>query len=516
MAGNSITMNKLRTVIRLHTEGKSKRFISDYLRLSRNTVKKYINRFISIRLSFEELEELSDTELESLLVKVKKKVVSPQEEALHTYFKYAEKELKRTGVTRFQLWYEYDQQHPNIIGRSTFYEKFKNWQLQSCVQPTMHMDHKAGDKLYIDYAGKTLQIVDFETGELQKVQFFVAVLGASQLTYAEATLSQKKHDFIQSIENSLHYFGGVPKAIVPDNLKSAVTKSDRYEPQINDTLLDFSEHYDTTVLAARPRRPKDKSLAEITVKILYTRIYSPLRNEVFHSLKELNQAIREKLDLHNRTCFSRRAYSRRLLFEEIEAHTLGILPQERFEIKKQTLVKVIMNGHVCLGEDKHYYSVPYQYIGKKVKIVYSTKSVEIFYKYNRIAVHPRVKSQFNYSTIKEHLASAHQFMTDWTPQRFMSWAASIDRIVEIYISKVLEKKKHPEQAYKVCMGILSLQKKVGEERLVGACQRALDYELHGYRPILNILEKGLDRLDNEERQENLPSHENIRGKDYYQ
>jgi len=218
MAGTSITMNKLRTVIRLHTEGKSKRFISDYLRLSRNTVKKYINRFISIRLSFEELEELSDTELESLLIKVQKKVVSPRDEALHTYFKYAEKELKRVGVTRFQLWYEYYQKYPNAIGRSTFYEKFKNWQLQSCVQPTMHMDHKAGDKLYIDYAGKTLQIVDFETGEQQKVQFFVAVLGASQLTYAEATLSQKKHDFIQSIENSLHYFGGVPRAIVPDNL----------------------------------------------------------------------------------------------------------------------------------------------------------------------------------------------------------------------------------------------------------------------------------------------------------
>jgi len=516
MAGTSITMNKLRKVIRLHTEGKSKRFISDYLRLSRNTVKKYINRFISSRLSFEELEALSDTELEALLLKSEEKVLSPREEALYAYFKYAEKELKKTGVTRFQLWYEYYQQHPGGVGRSTFYEKFKNWQLKSCMQPTMHMDHKAGDKMYIDYAGKTLQVVDPNTGEEQEVQFFVAVLGASQLTYAEATFTQKKHDFIQSIENALHYFGGVPKAIVPDNLKSAVTKSDRYEPQINDTLLDFSEHYETTVLPARARKPRDKSLVEITVKILYTRIYSPLRNEVFQSLKELNQAVREQLDVHNRTCFSGRGYSRKLLFEEIEAHALGILPQERFEIKKQTLVKVIMNGHVCLGEDKHYYSVPYQYIGKKVKIIYSTKTVEIFYKYNRIAVHLRVKSQFNYSTIKEHMASTHQFMTDWTPQRFISWAASIDQYVEVYIARVLEKKKHPEQAYKICMGILSLQKKVGTERLSGACQRALDYDLYGYKPIQNILEKGLDRLDNDQEQEHLPSHDNIRGKNYYQ
>jgi len=166
------------------------------------------------------------------------------------------------------------------------------------------------------------------------------------------------------------------------------------------------------------------------VKILYTRIYSPLRNETFHSLEELNEAVWEKLEVHNSTCFTGRAYSRRALFDEIEAHTLGVLPQERFEIKKQSIVKVIMNGHVCLGEDKHYYSVPYQYIGKKVKLIYSNKTVEIYYKYERIASHLRVKSKFNYSTKKEHLASHHQFMTDWTPQRFISWAAAImDRLV---------------------------------------------------------------------------------------
>jgi transposase len=360
-----------------------------------------------------------------------------------------------------------------------------------------------------------MEIVDQHTGELKAVQFFVAVLGASQLTYAEVSESQKKADFIASVENALHYFGGVPKAIVPDNLKSAVTKSNRYEPDINDTFLDFSDHYDTTVLPARSRKPKDKSLVELAVKILYTRVYSPLRNEVFHSIDELNGAILEQLDHHNKACFTGRAYSRRALFEEIEAHTLGVLPQDRFEIKKQSIVKVIMNGHACLGEDKHYYSVPYQYIGKKVKILYSKKTVEIFYKYERIAVHPRVKSRFNYSTINEHLASTHQFMTEWTPQRFINWGNNIHEYVGIYIARILERKKHPEQAYKSCMGVLSLEKKVGRQRLTGACQRALDYELYGYKPVLNILEKGLDKLDENNEDKGLPAHDNIRGKDYY-
>jgi transposase len=515
MAGKPITMNKLRKAITLHTEGKSKRFISSYLHLSRNTVKKYLGRFLKLRLTADELVKLSDSELESLIVLSEEKGSSPGNDALRSFFIYAEKELKRTGVTRLQLWQEYRFQYPEGIGRSTFYEHFKNWQLQSS-RPTMHMDHKAGDKMYIDYAGKTLEIVNPDTAEVEQVQFFVAVLGASQLTYAEASQSQKKHDFIKSVENALHYFGGVPKAIVPDNLRSAVTKSDRYEPTINDTFLDFSDHYETTVLPARIRAPKDKSLVEIAVKILYTRVYSPLRNEIFHSLDELNEAVREQLDAHNRACFSGRGYSRRALFDEIEAHTLSILPQERFEMKRQTVVKVIMNGHVCLGEDKHYYSVPYQYIGKKVKLVYSTTTVEIFYKYNRIASHPRIKSQFNYSTIKEHLATSHQFMTDWTPQRFISWAATIDEDVELYIAKVLEKKKHPEQAYKSCMGILSLLKKVGNERLIAACQRALDYERYNYKTIQNILERGLDKLNENNHEKELPSHDNIRGRNYYQ
>ena len=313
----------------------------------------------------------------------------------------------------------------------------------------------------------------------------------------------------------MHYFGGVPAAIVPDNLKSAVTKSNRYEPTLNETFLDFSEHYGTTVLPARAYKPRDKSLVEGAVKILYTRIYSILKEQQFFDLKSLNQSILILLEKHNNANMTGRPYSRRQLFEELERDQLCLLPQQYYEVRKQALVTVLNNGHVILGEDKHYYSVPYQYIRKKVKILYSAKNVEIFYGYGRIAVHPRVKSPHHYSTLAEHMASTHRFATEWTPQRFIDWAASIDQDVKVLITNILNKKQHPEQAYKSCMGILSLTKKVGKERLVKACGKSLEYGIYNYMMVQNILDRGLDQMEEEQQEESIPSHKNIRGSNYY-
>ncbi len=517
MAAKPIDMSRLRKVLKLHVQGKSKVFISNYLRLSRNTVKKYIKQFIGLNITFDDLSGLSDVELEELFIKSQQIDLSPKLKSLYGFFPYVEKELKKTGVTKGLLWEEYKIKYPEGVQSTQFCEHYNRWNKHVNVKPVMRIVHKAGDKLYVDYAGKTLQIVDPDTGEIIDVQFFVATLGASQLTYAEATMSQKKEDFITSVENAIHYYQGVPQAIVPDNLKSAVTKSNRYEPTVNETFLDFSEHYGTTILPARAYKPRDKSLVEGAVKILYTRIYSALRNEAFHSLKALNQAVWIELEKHNKAKFTGKAYSRRDLFDEIEADKLSLLPQDRFEIKRQTIATVMMNGHVLLSEDKHYYSVPYSYIRKKVKLLYSIKTVEIYHKYNRIAIHPRIKSPFNYSTIKEHLASTHQFMTEWTPQRFINWGANIDKNVEYIIIKILEKKQHPEQAYKSCMGVLSLAKKVGNERLTNACERALEYGVYNYKAVKNILEKGLDKIESEQnKEEQTPKHNNIRGKEYYQ
>jgi len=517
MAGKTIDMSKLRKVIKLYVGGKSKVFISTYLGLSRNTVKKYIKQFNGLKVTFEELDRLSDLDLDELFNLPQENELSPKMHDLERFFPRVEKELKKTWKTLKILWEDYKIKYPDGFQRTQFTVYYNRWSKRINAKASMHMSHKAGDKMFVDYAGKTLEIIDRESGEVIEVEFFVAILGASQLTYAEASMSQKKEDFVESVENALLFFGGVPQAIVPDNLKSAVTKSHRYEPTINETFLDFAEHYGTTILPARSYRPKDKALVEGAVKILYTRIYSVLKDQQFFSLKSLNSAIKTLLEKHNTSNLTGKAYSRIELFEELERAELKELPVERFEIRKQAIVTVMNNGHILLSEDRHYYSVPYIYIRKKVKVLYTEKAVELYSVYNRIAVHPRIKSPHNYSTIKDHLATTHQFMTEWNADRFISWAESIDSNVKLLIIEILNKKQHVEQSYKSCIGVLSLAKKVGNERLSKACEMALDYRIYNYKIVENILEKGLDNLieNNENQDETLPNHPNIRGNTYY-
>jgi hypothetical protein len=378
------------------------------------------------------------------------------------------------------------------------------------------MNHKSGDKMYVDYAGKTLSIIDKETGEIKSVQFFVAILGASQYTYAEASMSQKKEDFVTSVENAMRFFKGTPAAIVPDNLKSAVIKSSRFEPTINETLADLAEHYQTTILPTRSYKPRDKSLVEGAVKILYRRIYANLKDNHFLNLEELNQRIWDLLDSHNSKKLTGRPYSRLEVFLEDEKDKLRPLPQERFEIKYQSFATIMQNGHVQLSQDKNYYSVPYQYLKKKAKLLYTKTTVEIYYKYNRIAIHARNHKPYVYTTNPEHLASTHQFVAQWSASRFIDWANSIDHYVGEYIVQIIESRNHPEQAYKSCLGILTFEKKVGRERLINACKRALDFKIYSFKTIQNILENHLDSIDFEQELElELPSHANIRGKHYF-
>ena len=379
------------------------------------------------------------------------------------------------------------------------------------------MVHKAGDKLFVDFAGEKLQVVNKNTGEITEVEVFVGVLGCSQRTYAEACYTQQKEEFITACENAMHYLGGVPQAIVSDNLRSAVTKSDRYEPTLNETFEDFGDHYQTNMLPARAYRPQDKSLVEGAVKILYTRIYAQMEEGAFTSLQQLNEAIWMHLDQHNDTKMKGRPYSRNQKFIELEKHTLQPLPLMRYEFKRRAIVTVMKNGHVCLNEDKHYYSVPFKYIGKKVKIFYSRTTVEIFYLLDRIAIHQRIRSPYNYTTLNDHMASTHRFVAEWSAEKFISWAESIDPDVKLLIEKVLDKKQHPEQAYKSCIGILHMVGKVGKQRLINACKRALEYGYYNYKTVQSILDKGLDQYNEEEKDQNeMPLHDNIRGKEYYQ
>jgi len=413
------------------------------------------------------------------------------------------------------LWEAYHDQYPDGFKMTAFYRHYNLW--KKCVHPSMHMAHKAGDKMFVDYTGEKLQVVDPESGEVKMMEVFVAILGASQLTYVEAVESQRVEDFIGCCENALHYFGGAPNAIVPDNLKSAVIKSNRYEPKLNENFEAFADYYGMTVLPARAYKPKDKALVEGAVKIAYIRIFASLPQKLPTSLIELNERIHALLATHNRMSFKGRNYSRQEQFDELEKITLQPLPEKRFELRSSSVATVMKNGHVCLGADKHYYSVPYGYISKKVRVLYSKSMVEFFFRYECIASHPRVRSAHNYTTDPLHMATQHQVLAEWNPDYFLAQARSISKEVEFYIAQVLHKKPHPEQAYKSCQGILSFAKRVGHERLIKACQRAHAYGLYHFRAIDDILQRRLDLFDLEEdRQLPMPDHENIRGKNYYQ
>ena len=516
MANKTIAMTKVRQILGYHNQGTPLKEICRLSGVSRNTVKRYIRQFIVEEFIWEELERKSDYELDSLFANLTDIRADPRLEQLHELLPVLEKKLKRRGYTLTRLWEEYKAGFPDGYGHTQFFKYYRQYANQ--VKPVMHIEHKAGDKMYIDFAGKKLHIIDQVSGEVTEVEVFAAVLGCSQLTYVQATTSQKKEELIRCCENALHYFGGVPKAVVPDNLKSAVIKSSKYEPVINESFAAFAEHYGIAVIPARAYRPKDKSLVEGAVKISYRRIYANLDQRTFHSLDELNEAIAEQLELYNNKQFSHRNYSRRQLFEEIELETLQPLPVYRFEIMECKSVTVMKNGHVNLSVDKHYYSVPYQHIGRKVKLYFNAERVDVFSHYERIASHVRDQRRFHYTTNAEHLASTHRYLSDWSPEKFIREAEAISPIVKQFIEAVLENKSHPEQAYKSCAGILHLQRKVGKDRLSQACGRALEYQIYTYPIIVSILEKQMDRhaIQDPENTEEMPEHDNIRGSEYYQ
>lgn len=508
----------IREIIRMKDNGLSNSRISKSLGKSRTTVVKYLESIESSGISLKELLELKTDDLSELF-----EVPNPLSPAnrdqihkdLYSFFPYMEKELKRTGVTRQILWKEYKTKYPEGVMYSQFCEHYNKWNRKSeGYMPTVH---KAGEKLFIDYAGKKLHVIDKETGEIKPVEVFVATLGASQYTYVEASFSQQIPDFINSVQNCLHFFGGVPACIIPDNLKSAVTKSNKYEPHVNEQFACFASHYNTSVMPARALKPKDKSLVEGAVNITYTRIHAVLRDKEFYSLTELNLAIKELLEAYNKTPFQKKQSSRTGLFFEIEKDALNPLPVERYELRDYKMATVQKNCHVFYSADKNYYSVPHAYIGKKVKLILTQNTVEIYHNQTRIALHGRSRKAYAYVTVKGHMPVSHTYNTDWNPEYFLTWAAKIGASVKESIEKILQRKQYPEQNYKSCVGILNLATKTGKERLENACKRALSYDAVGYNQIKNILEKGLDK---EEEQPDLfnvsiSNHDNIRGSKYY-
>ena len=513
MANHPIHMKQLRQVLRLYVSGHSKRSIATKLQLSRNTIRKYIQHFHDLRLTSDDLHSLTDLELSKLFTRHVTEELNPRLSALRKLFPYMDKELRKVGVTKTLLWHEYLEKHPDGYRFTQFCRYYHRWKKR--VDPTIHIHYRAGDKMLVDYAGKKLELIDPDTGEVEKVEVFIATLGSSQYTYIEATRSQKKEDFIGSCERALRFFRGVPKAIVTDNLKSAVTKSDRFEPILNEDFADFADHYQTTILPTRAYRPKDKALVEGMVKIAYRKVYAPLRNTTFHHLEDLNRELSRLTLSLNRSVLSGRDYSREDLYLELDLPALLPLREAPFELKTYVMATVQQNCHVQLSCDKHYYSAPYKHIGKKVKIAYTSQEVRIYHKYELIAIHKRTRSPHNYTTLAEHLPSKHRQMVKWSPEFFIERARKTGKSTLRLVQRILEKKQYPEQAYKSCVGVLSLEKKVGTARLNKACELACEHQRYSYKHVLQILEKGMDQLQASDPSKPLPKHDNIRGGKYF-
>ncbi len=522
MARKRISMKKMREVIRLKMSNDfSDRQIARALNISRPVVAKYWKGFLSSGLKFEQIETMADSKLLQILEK--RPVVQNQKcdkyKKLAENFPYLLKELKSKGVTLDLLWDEYKLKHSGGYQYSQFCYHFQVWRNASEVG--MHIEHKAGDKMFVDYTGTKLAIIDPKSGKETPVEVFVAILGASDLTYVEATPSQEKEEWIRSNERAFWYFGGVSAAIVPDNLKSAVNRSNRYEPEINPTFDDFAEHYGTFIVPARVRKMRDKALVENAVKLVYQRIYAPMRNRVFYCLEELNETIWGLLDGHNNKNFQRLDFSRRELFEQVEKSALKPLPKERYPIKTTKWATVGFNYHVELRDDRHYYSVPYYLRQKGVKtkarMVYDERIVAIYYDNIRIAQHKRDRRPNEYTTLPEHMPPEHRFYAEWSPERLCRWAKSIGEEVEQVIEKVLKSRKHPEQAFRVCLGILSLAKKYTPQRLNKACAKANRFGTYSYKRIESMLKLGVEEEQQQEFEfvSSIPDHENIRGSQYY-
>ena len=513
MSNKPIKMNKLRQIIRLYCQGTGIKTIHGMVGTSRNTIKKYVRIWNGLDIDFEAFSAKSDSELSIIFTTPVAKIhSSPRMQELEPLLPELCKRLKKKGMTRELLYKEYLERYPDGYSRSSFNNAIHTY-LQ-LARPVMHVEHKAGDKMYIDFAGSKLKVGQGEAA--RDVEVFVAILGCSQLTYVEAVDSQRKEDLILACQNALRYFGGVPKAIVPDNLRSAVTRGSKYEAVLNDEFAAFAEHYGVTIVPARVYKPRDKSLVEGAVKLIYRSIYTRLEGHRFDTLVSLNESILPALEMHNNKPFSGRSYSRREQFEEIEREALSALNPIDYQVHKQVMVTVMKNGYIRLGEDIHYYSVPYTYIGKKVKILYTTALVKVYYQYTMIACHERIRSKYHYTTNEDHLASQHRFLTEWSPEKFIQQAQAIHEDVALYISKVLELKPYPEQAYKSCSGILSFSRRVGAERLTNACRWAMNLSQYNYPVIEEILRKRLDQLQAEEELTEIPPHNNIRGREYYQ
>lgn len=511
MAQKPIAMEQLKQILQLRSDGIGSREIARCIGISRNSVRKYLSLLnTDQQLGNEELaaRAYSNDSLELDAERLRQ---------LTAHFSTAGTELSKTGVTRQLLWQEYLAQHPDGYSYSRYCHHLSQYLKNRDL--SMHLEYQAADMIMIDFAGKKQHYIDAATGERVVCEVFVAILPFSGLIFCQAVHSQQTADFIHCINAMLKFYGGVPATILCDNLKTAVTRPDRYEPQFTDICQQLSEHYNTTFSATRPYSPRDKAMVERAVNIVYTHVYAPLRNRDFSSLQVLNAAMQEQLILLNNKPYKNTPFSRWYFFEQQECSLLKVLPSEPFSSKKVVTLTVQRNYHVQLTEDHRYYSVPYQHVGKKVKVLYDNRVIEVYLDHERIALHVRKNHNKAYTTLAEHMPPHHQRMHQikgFNRDDLLTQASRIGKSTLEAATLMLQNSIYIEQNYKACFGMLMLNKKYGAARLEAACTRALQGSRVNYSMIKNILERGLDKQLTLPDAPPLPDHDNIRGKDHYQ
>jgi transposase len=516
MSALPLSMRKLKELLRLKYEaGLSQRQIARALNLSLGVVNKYLHAAEAAGITCPLPDDLNEAQL-------RRRLFPPDASPPETYyapvdFAAMHQELKQKGVTKQLLWEEYAEANPdNHYSRSQFFFHYQLWQAR--LKLSMRQTHRAGEKMFVDYAGQPVPIINATTGEINQAQIFVAVLGASNYTYAEATFSQRLHDWIGSHVRAFEFFEGVTQLIIPDNLKSGVTRADRYEPILNRSYQEMLAHYSTAALPARPQKPRDKAKVEFGVQLVQRWILARLRNRTFFSLADLNHSIREPLTLLNQKPFRKLPGSRRSQYEALDRPALLPLPATAYEFAEWKLGRAHVDYHVEVYG--HYYSVPHALRGRQLDVRITATTVEFFHHNQRVASHSRSDRLGGHTTIPDHMPSHHRAHSEWNPERFLNWAVEIGSHTRDFVRSLIESRKHPELAYRSCLGLLSLAKTYTPQRLEAACQRALALGTLRQTSVRSILERGLDSQplpDTQAEEAATPLvHENLRGAAYYQ
>ncbi len=503
-------MRKLKDVLRLRlTAGLSNRKIALITGIGKTAVSKHVSRAKELGLDWPKVEAMREEAIEALLYPTPKEPKSGG--PVMPDWNEVAKELRRKGVTKQLLWEEYKEDHEETAySYSRYCELYAGW--KGGIEPVMRFEHAAGEKCFVDYSGQTLTVVDPETGESRQAEVFVATLGASNYTFVDVTWSQKSEDFLASHQRAVEFFGGVPRIFVLDNLRSGVTKPDWYEPLLNRSYEDLINHLGAVAIPARVRKPRDKAKAENGVLQVERRVLAPLRNEILVGLENARTRVLERLDELNDRPFQKMAGSRSSVFAELDAPALQSLPKIRWVPTEWKDAKVHIDYHIEVN--RHLFSVPYQYIGEVLDVKVTPNLVEIFRKGRPVASHRR--SRKRYTTKPDHMPSSHREHRRWSPPRVVATAKRIGPHTSELVDRLLSSKIHPEQGYRPCLGIVRLAGKYGKDRLEAACRRALAHSAVSFKSVKSILEKGLDRIEEEPENQTEPvKHSNIRGREVY-